>query len=133
MPADSQRLNSNMFNTPHSVWLEAAGSAVSFLVGGILAWLLASLSKVSKKSLQEQFVERDKLIFQPLKDEIHEIRQTQRQELAEIKAAHKDFITRTELKAVQDSILQRLDDLANTLQACMARGDTPRTRPRRRS
>lgn len=110
-----------MLDSPH-VWAEAAGSAVSFLVGGLLAWLLASLTKVSKKALQEQFAERDKLIFQPIRDE-----------LTELKGQHKEFVTRTELKAVQDSILQRLDDVANTLQACMARGDTPRTRPRRRS
>lgn len=66
---------------------ESITAGVGAIAGGFAGWLWAASRKLSKADLDNKLTERDKLIIEPIKASIHELRMEQ-----------KEFVTREHLK-----------------------------------
>lgn len=89
---------------------EGIVAAVGVIAGSVAGWLYAAVKKLSKADLDAKLSERDKLVIEPMRSDINEIKREQ-----------KSFVTREHLKEL-------LDDLraTNDAQHLMLRSDLAR-------
>ena len=104
MSATGERVvDSNLLN-------EGIVAAVGVVAGSVAGWLYAAVRKLSKADLDAKLGERDKLVIEPMRNDINEIKREQ-----------KLFVTREHLKEIMDDYRA-----ANDAQHLMLRSDLAR-------
>lgn len=88
---------------------EGLSAGVGAIVGGIAGWLWAAMRKLSKVDLDAKLAERDKMIIDPMRADIHEIQRDQ-----------KTFVTREHLKQIMDDYRAASDQQHTLLRADLA-------------
>lgn len=104
MSATGERVvDSNLLN-------EGIVAAVGVVTGSVAGWLYAAVRKLSKADLDAKLGERDKLVIEPMRNDINEIKREQ-----------KLFVTREHLKEIMDDYRA-----TNDAQHLMLRSDLAR-------
>ena len=83
---------------------ESMTAIITALITGLATWLLASVKKISRAEMDARFAERDKLIIQPLKDQLHDL-----------EVAHKEFVTRAEFNGRFDALDRQIASLTDLI------------------
>lgn len=86
----------------HRLLGESMTALITAIVTAMATWLLASVKKISRGEMDARFAERDKLVIQPLKDQIHNL-----------EVSHKEFVTRTEFNSRFDSLDRQIQNLTD--------------------
>ena len=89
---------------------EGVVAVVGAVAGGVAGWLWAAAKKLSKADLDAKLAERDKLVIEPIKSDI-----------AEMKRDQKSFVTREHLKELLDDYRSSHDAQHAMLRADLAR------------
>lgn len=89
---------------------EGIVAAVGVVTGSVAGWLYAAIKKLSKADLDNKLAERDKLIIEPMRNDISELKREQ-----------KSFVTREHLKELLDDFRA-----TNDAQHVMLRSDLAR-------
>ena len=104
MSATGERMSdSNLFN-------EGIVAAVGVIAGSVAGWLYSAVKKLSRADLDIKLAERDKLITEPMRNDINELKREQ-----------KSFVTREHLKELMDEFRA-----TNDTQHLMLRSDLAR-------
>jgi hypothetical protein len=93
----------------HNVIAEGLSAGVGAVVGGVAGWLWAAMRKLSKADLDVKLAERDKMLIDPMRLDIHEMQRDQ-----------KSFVTREQLKQIMDDYRQVSDQQHALLRADMS-------------
>lgn len=83
---------------------ESMTALITAAITALATWLLASVKKISRVELDARLAERDKLIIQPIKDQLHDL-----------EVAHKEFVTRAEFNSRFDSLDRQLMSLTDLI------------------
>ena len=89
---------------------EGIVAAIGVVTGSIAGWLYSAVKKLSKADLDNKLAERDKLVIEPMKNDITEIKREQKQ-----------FVTREHLKELLDDYKSAHDAQHAMLRADLAR------------
>lgn len=83
---------------------ESVTAIITAAITALATWLLASVKKISRVEMESRLAERDKLIIQPLREQIHDL-----------EVAHKEFVTRAEFNSRFDSLDRQLMSLTDLI------------------
>lgn len=83
---------------------ESVTALITAIITALATWLLASLKKISRAEMDARFAERDKLIIQPLKEQLHDL-----------EVAHKEFVTRAEFNGRFDALDRQISSLTDLI------------------
>ena len=83
---------------------ESVTAIITALITGLATWLLASVKKVSRAEMESRLAERDRLIIQPLKEQLHDL-----------EVAHKEFVTRAEFNGRFDALDRQISSLTDLI------------------
>ena len=104
MSATGERVaDSNLLN-------EGIVAAVGVVAGSVAGWLYSAVKKLSKADLDAKLGERDKLVIEPMRNDINELKRDQ-----------KSFVTREHLKELLDDYRATHDAQHAMLRADLAR------------
>ena len=92
-----------------NVIAEGLSAGVGAIVGGVAGWLWAAMRKLSKADLDAKLAERDKLMIEQMRSDIHEMQRDQ-----------KSFVTREKLKQIMDDYRTASDQQHALLRADLA-------------